>query len=89
MSSRYDKYSTVKNGIYTQTIYPEVQLNNVDFHKITFKYGDRLDLLAKKYFNNSKLWWVIAMVNDVDGDSLIVPVGTELYIPKQVSKYVY
>jgi len=34
--------------------------------------GDRLDLLAKRYFKNSKYWWVIAMVNDIPGDSLIV-----------------
>jgi hypothetical protein len=36
------------------------------------KGTDRLDLLAAKYFNNSKLWWLIAVINDLPGDSIVV-----------------
>jgi len=35
---------------------------------------DRLDLLAKKYFGYSNLWWIIALVNRdiLSGNSLYV-----------------
>lgn len=87
--SRYNKYSSNDGRSYSFTLYPEVKLNDVDFIKITFTSSDRLDLLAKKYFNNSKLWWIIAMVNQIPGDSLVVQVGTKLYIPKDYYLYVY
>ena len=89
MPSRYEKYSRRVDNIYQFTLYPSVEVNDIDFHKVTTQYGQRLDLLAAKYFDNSKLWWVIAMINDIQGDSIVVPTGTQLYIPRQVTKYVY
>ena len=82
--SRYEKYSkniTLKD--YGFTLLPTIEVNNFQFFKIIFKDGDRLDLLAKKYFNDSTLWWIIAIANNLDGDSIIVTPGTTLYIPKQ------
>ena len=46
--------------------------------------GERLDTIAYKYYGNSKYWWVLADVNDVN-DTLINPFiltpGTKLIIP--------
>lgn len=81
--SRYNKYSQIKQGSYVFTLYPNVTVNNTDFYKIVVTSADRLDLLAKKYYKDSTLWWVIAMANNLEGDSIIVTPGTTLYIPKQ------
>ena len=89
--SRYSKYShKINNGqYYSFTLYPYIiNINDTDFYKIIVKQGDRLDLLAKKYYNNSTFWWIIAMVNKLQCDSLMVPVQTKLYVPKEVYKYV-
>lgn len=89
--SRYDKYGKVSTDgrYYTTVSYPVVQLNNYDFFIVIVKSTDRLDLLAKQYFNNSKLWWIIAWVNNLSGDSVMVQPGTELYIPKEYISYVH
>lgn len=88
--SRYDKYAKSKTlKDYGVVSLPTVQINDSQFFKITFKQGDRLDLLAKKYFKDSTLWWVIAIVNNLTGDSLILQPGTELYIPRSHLRYVY
>lgn len=89
INSRYNKYSSNDGYSYNFTRYPEVQLNDIDFIIINVIQSDRLDLLAKKYFGNSKLWWIIAMVNNISGDSVFVQVGTQLYIPKDYYNYVY
>jgi hypothetical protein len=88
--SRYDKYARYKNSKeYGFTLLPNIDVNNTEFIKITFNQGDRLDLLAKKYFKDSTFWWVIAIVNNLTGDSLVLEPGTELYIPRSHLKYVY
>ena len=42
--------------------------------------GDRLDLLANRFYGDSSLWWVIAVTNGLS-DSFFVPPGTRLRIP--------
>ena len=81
--TRYGKYSQIKQGSYDFTLYPDIVVNNTDFYKIVVTSVDRLDLLAKKYYKDSTLWWIIAIANNLDGDSIIVTPGTTLYIPKQ------
>lgn len=88
--SRYEKYTRGKTSKdYGFILIPNIEINNSQFFKIVFKQGDRLDLLAKKYFNDSTFWWIIALVNNLTGDSLILQPGTELYIPRSHLKYVY
>ena len=81
--TRYGKYSQIKQGSYVFTLYPDIVVSNTDFYKIVVTSVDRLDLLAKKYYKDSTLWWIIAIANNLDGDSIIVTPGTTLYIPKQ------
>lgn len=58
-------------------------MDNADVHIV--KDSERIDQIAYKYYQNSKLWWVIADVNDIQ-DNLINPFqlepGTKLFIPK-------
>lgn len=87
---RYYKYAKDDGRCYQGISYPIIQQKQREQNcvKIITKEHQRLDLLAKKYFNDSKLWWIIAIFNDIPGDSIRVPVGTELFIPRNYIKYV-
>tara|TARA_R110000822_G_scaffold39370_3_gene108233 strand:- start:1691 stop:1990 length:300 start_codon:yes stop_codon:yes gene_type:complete len=66
-------YSTVK--------YPEIPRSNNDIYVITTD-GDRYDVLAFTYFNDSSLWWVISIANaEYPQNSITPPVGVQLRIP--------
>ena len=90
MISRYIKYGTISSDgrTYINVNYPHIPVNNYDFITIMTKSTDRLDLLAAEYFNNSKLWWLIAVINGLPGDSIVVDEGLVLYIPKEYIRYV-
>ena len=42
--------------------------------------GDRLDLLANKYYGSPNYWYVIANANNIKG-TIMIKEGTELKIP--------
>ena len=46
----------------------------------TVKYGDRIDLLAYRFYGSPDLWWVIADYNDLRFP-LVLEVGTVLRCP--------
>jgi hypothetical protein len=59
----------------------EIPTSDIDFlYVVEVKYKNRLDLIASMYYNNSKLWWVIAEANKI-ADPTNIPVGTSLVIP--------
>lgn len=43
--------------------------------------GERLDQLAFRFGGDSRLWWVIAEVNNIFGYPLFLEAGTKLKIP--------
>lgn len=49
--------------------------------QILTQEGDRLDILAKEYYGDEALWFVIAKVNNLGKGSLNVPAGIVLKIP--------
>tara|TARA_B100001123_G_scaffold436924_1_gene568190 strand:- start:1479 stop:1784 length:306 start_codon:yes stop_codon:yes gene_type:complete len=89
MANRY-KYSKIKkdrqtkNRVLETTIYPKINEEENDIY-ITAKYGDRLDLLANRYYGNVELWWIIAQANHIEGTMFVTP-GTQLRIPQLVEK---
>jgi hypothetical protein len=85
MASRYQKIPVIKLSVtgsqyYETNTYPEITPTNNDYYVITTA-GDRLDLLAFDFYQDSSLWWVIASANALPGDSIFVPVGIQLRIP--------
>lgn len=85
MASRYQFISTTNDNIrkkqqYVPTYYPTVPTDPNDTYILT-QYQDRLDLIAYDFYGDSTLWWIIAMANDLPGDSLYLEVGTQLRIP--------
>ena len=81
--NRYDetkKIRRVKNGkrYYTTTIHKKIPEKNSDMY-FTAHEGDRCDNLAQRFYNDSKLWWFIARVNNLKTNN--IPAGTSLRIP--------
>ena len=85
MASRYQNVPITKANItgstyYQTNIYPEIPPVNNDYYIVT-TVGDRLDLIAYDFYQDSSLWWVIASANSLPGDSIYAPVGIQLRIP--------
>ena len=53
--------------------------------KHVWKYGDRLYNLADKYYNDSRMWWVIAWYNGYGNESEIYN-GALLRIPVNLAE---
>ena len=48
--------------------------------------GDRLDLLANRYYGNAELWWIIAQANGIKGFTVLYSKNFkgQLRIPTQI-----
>ena len=88
MSSRYSntKVNRDKSGfrVYNTTYYPDIPISDTD-QFIYPRFGERLDMLAHKFYGDVTLWWVIAKANGLNG-KMNVPQNTEIRIPGNVSK---
>ena len=70
---------------YKSKFYPNIPLSESDVYVIT-TVGDRLDSLAYSYYNDSTLWWVIAMANNNATNGALYPIpGTQLRIPTDLN----
>jgi phage tail protein X len=75
---------------YVTSRYPEVPVSADDIYVYTTQ-GDRFDVLAQQYYNDSSLWWVISIANtatagtslpsDLPQNSLVIPEGLQIRIP--------
>ena len=72
--------------IYSTTYYPQIPIENQDTF-IRAKDGDRLDVLAHKYYGDVTLWWVIAKANGVKGKPTFT-IGDVLRIPSDITTIV-
>lgn len=93
MINRYQNIPKEKiNGktVYKTSRYPEVPLSENDLYVISSQ-GDRFDILAQQYYNDSSLWWIISIANTGNAgegtlpvlpqNSLIIPEGVQIRIP--------
>lgn len=60
-------------------IYPDFSTESDT--KILSQEGDRLDLLAKEFYGDESLWFIIAKKNNLGKGSLNVPAGKVITIP--------
>jgi len=66
---------------YVNVKYPRIPLGPLDIYVYTTR-GDRYDLLAQSYYNDSSLWWIINIANpSQDSGSLFPSVGSQIRIP--------
>ena len=87
MPSRYIYTSIKKNKdgkrVFKPTIYPKIPIEDSDIF-IYPKFGDRLDNLAHKYYNDVSLWWIIAKANNLDSAHIGLEVGKQIRIPMDI-----
>jgi hypothetical protein len=83
--SRYtnNEIKSLKDGrkVYRSKIYPNIPLRNDDVYVVT-QTGDRLDLLAFEYYQDQRLWWIIATANNIHNAQIGLVEGTILRIPQ-------
>lgn len=89
MNNRYINIKTKKNtsgkGVTRSVLYPPIPKSLQDIYIIT-TVGDRMDMLAKTYYGEVNLWWIIAEANAIGKGTLDIPIGTQLRIPKDLYK---
>jgi hypothetical protein len=88
MQSRYNLIPQVtgSNGkrVRRPVIYPPIPRRESDLYTYAV-VGDRLDLLAKKHYNDVGLWWILAEANAIGKGNLAVPAGMQLRIPTDIT----
>lgn len=85
--NRYDTIPTKKNDnnqtVYQSTLLPDIKPSVNDIYIMTTP-GDRMDILAYKYYGNVSYWWIIAQANpnaNLDKGSVALQGGLQLRIP--------
>jgi phage tail protein X len=89
--SRYDNYTFTqtpkldtenKRRYYDSLIDPVIEKNIDDIYVVT-SVGERLDLLAWKYYQDPELWWIISAANpELRKDSLYLEPGIQVRVPR-------
>lgn len=81
---RYQDIPVVKNArkkqVTRSVLYPSIPKTPNDIYVLTTA-GDRIDLLAHKYYGSIGYWWIIALANGVGNGSVVLEPGTQLRIP--------
>lgn len=84
MANRYNKIEILKTDLgkrYKKTVkYPKMEKDSRDTYIISIQ-GDRLDNLAYKYYEDARLWWILARANNLGKGDMEIPIGTQLRIP--------
>jgi hypothetical protein len=88
MPSRY-KYTSIKTTkkgkrVFRPTMYPKIPIQDSDVF-IYPKFGDRLDTLAQKYYEDTSLWWIIAKANNLDEAHIGLEVDKQIRIPINIT----
>ena len=72
--------------VYNTLIDPTIDRLQDDIYVIC-AIGDRLDLLAFKYYSDSTLWWIISAANpELRKDIMHLEPGTQLRIPRDYKR---
>jgi len=90
MASRYTysevlKTNETKKEYLESTLYPIIKPNDKDLYIIS-EAGDRLDLLAHKYYGDQSMWWIIATANNINDATFYVEAGKQMRIPSDTNK---
>jgi len=73
------------NRVYGTTVYPKIPLDDNDIFVYSIE-GDRLDLLAHKYYGDETLWWIIAKANSLRDGKFALSAGQHLRIPQDIDQ---
>jgi len=84
-SSRYRNVEIIDGKYFGTVVFPtKAQLDAIPTYTIRLTRFDRLDNLAFKNLGQGELWWILAMMNDLDwafgfeeGQLLKIPVNVD------------
>ena len=66
-------------------IYPLIP-ETLDDVYVETEYGDRVDILAYQFYNDSSLWWIVSSANgDLPQNSYYIPEGKQIRIPQNIA----
>lgn len=82
-TDRNIRYSFYGNRFFGTRTYPTIAARDDDILYIS-NDTDYLDSLAYKFYKDSSLWWVIALVNNIGTGRLSIEPGTQLRIPSNI-----
>jgi nucleoid-associated protein YgaU len=77
--TRIDKNGRQYRG---RTDYPKFPLRETDIYYVT-QQGDRLDLLAQRYYGNVTKWFIISEANNLEVLSYDLKPGVQLRRPRE------
>jgi hypothetical protein len=81
--SLIDFFSTKLQGDENPTVfYTMTDMGVVSYYEHVYGQGERLDLLATKYYGTPQFWWVIAEYNPEIIDFTNIPAGTTIRVPR-------
>lgn len=83
---RYNKFTTSDNIGYKLINIPQFKYPQ-NYTSINVNSSDRLDILAKRFYNDSTLWWIIALFNNLPGSSVFLQTEQILKIPNNISNF--
>jgi len=83
ITSRIQQDKNEKRKLST-IIIPTAPLNGTDFYIQTTSV-ERLDKLAKIFYEDSSLWWIIAAANGLGKGTYVIPQNTRLRIPDKTN----
>ena len=73
--------------VFRPTMYPKIPIQDSDVF-IYPKFGERLDTLAQKYYQDVSLWWIIAKANNLDQAHIGLETDKQLRIPLDVTSVI-
>tara|TARA_B100000287_G_C19953576_1_gene511446 strand:- start:135 stop:440 length:306 start_codon:yes stop_codon:yes gene_type:complete len=92
MFNRYSeaRIKTNKNNkvkYFKPTLYPDIPEKDTDIlHYV--KAGERLDILAHRYYGDVGLWWVISRANRLDPSDIGLDASSTIRIPQDISEVI-
>lgn len=85
---RYKSVETKKlddgKTVLKSKIFRSIPKKDDDIYIIT-QETDRLDTLANEFYNDSTMWWIISLANNLNSADIGVTPGIQLRIPKDIS----
>ena len=88
---RYTRSPIIRNGLQYGTsaaatiIRNAVRSGEITSDVIMLQEGERLDVIAGRYYSDGRLWWILAAASGI-GWGAQVPPGTRVYVPRDLSR---
>lgn len=66
------------------TVLRQFPTDTSGYHIYSWQEGDRIDLIARRFYNDASVWWKIMDYNPEVINPMDIPVGTTLRLPNVV-----